>query len=83
MDNLYDAVRQLRPDWFRRSRAGAPLSVVVYLDDRNIGDASVLRSFSVRSVREVRFLSVTEAQVRYGTLNRGRAAIQLSTIDPS
>lgn len=79
--SLYDAVRQLRPDWFRRARDGQP--ILVYLDDRPVGDISVLGSFSVGSVRRVRFLSVTEAQVRYGTPNRGRAAIQVITDDRS
>lgn len=81
-DNLYDAVSQLRPDWYRRGRAGASRTIMVYLDDRHVGDVSALRNFSPQSVAEIRYLSVTEAQVRYGTRNLGRPAIRLVRLDP-
>lgn len=76
-DNLYDAVRQLRPEWFNRSsrnRSGEQ-NILLYLDDQQIGSAGTLRRFSARSVESVRYLSQTEAQVRYGQINSGRPAI--------
>lgn len=78
-DNLYDAVHQLRPGWFTRTtrqRSGED-RILVYLDDRQVGDASTLRRFSAQSVESVRYLSPTEAQVRFGQINVGRPAIVL------
>ncbi len=78
-DNLYDAVHQLRPGWFTRrtrDRTGEQ-NIIVYLDDRQIGPVTALRRFSPRDVASARYLSPTEAQVRYGQINTGRPAIQL------
>ena len=80
-DNLYDAVHQLRPSWFSRvvrQRSGEA-SIIVYHDDRQMGDVTMLRRVSTRSVKSVRYLSPTEAQVRYGQINVGRPAILLET----
>lgn len=80
-DNLYDAVRQLRPAWFTRrtrQRTGEE-NILVYLDDRQMGSASTLRRFSSRTVQSVRYLSPTEAQVRYGQINIGRPAILIES----
>lgn len=80
-DNLYDAVRQLRPGWFSRrtrNRSGEEL-IIVYLDDRQLGNVTNLRRFSARAVLSVRYLSPTEAQVRYGQINQGRPAILIES----
>ena len=76
-DNLYDAVRQLRPGWFTRQnrQQSGEDNIIVYLDDRQLGPATALRRFSVRSIHSVKYLSPTEAQVRYGQTNIGRPAI--------
>ena len=79
-DNLYDAVRQLRPEWFSRRTRGnrsGEEAILVYLDDRQMGNVTVMRRFSTRSVQNVRYLGPTEAQVRYGQTNLGRPAIQI------
>jgi hypothetical protein len=78
-DNLYDAVRQLRPGWFTRPnrQSSGESSIVVYLQDRQMGSVTALRNFPARSVESVRYLSPTEAQVRYGQSNLGRPAIQI------
>lgn len=78
-DNLYDAVRQLRPEWFsRRTRnQTGEEAILVYLDDRQMGTVTVMRRFSTHSVQNVRYLGPTEAQVRYGQMNQGRPAIQI------
>jgi hypothetical protein len=76
-DNLYDAVRQLRPGWFSRrtrNRTGDE-AIIVYVDDRQMGSVGSLRAVPVHAVRTVRYLSPTEAQVRYGQINVGRPAI--------
>jgi hypothetical protein len=80
-DNLYDAVRQLRPGWFSRrtrNRTGDE-TIIVYLDDRQMGSVGSLRAVPVQAVRSVRYLSPTEAQVRYGQINVGRPAILLES----
>lgn len=80
-DNLYDAVRQARPGWFTRStrnRTGDG-SILVYFDDQPVGNATALRRFSTHAVDKVRYLSPTEAQVRYGQTNVGRPAILVET----
>jgi hypothetical protein len=80
-DNLYDAVRQLRPTWFSRvnRQKSGDEALVVYLDDRQIGGPTTMQRFSARAVASVRYLGPTEAQVRYGQANQGRPAIALST----
>jgi hypothetical protein len=80
-DNLYDAVRQLRPTWFTRvsRQKSGDDAIVVYLDDRQLGTPTTMKRFSARAVASVRYLAPTEAQVRYGQLNEGRPAILLAT----
>jgi len=69
--NLFDAIRSLRPLWLRQSptiiRQGSEGTVLVYLDGVQYGDPSTLRQISLLTVQEVRFLSASEAQARYGT----------------
>ena len=71
--NLFDAVRVLRPQWLRErpmitgSRSSGQGSLLVYLDGAQFGDQTSLRQISVSVVLEVRFLSASEAQARYGT----------------
>ena len=81
-DNLYDAVRQLRPNWFtRRTRQQTgETNILVYFDDRQMGSVSTMRSVSPRAVQSVRYLSPTEAQVRFGQTNVGRPAILLESL---
>lgn len=78
-NNLYDAVRQLRPGWFRRAGTTGDQRIIVYLDDQQVGGVATLSRFTTRSVAEVRYLTPTEAQVRYGQINLGRPAIQLQS----
>lgn len=63
--NLYDALRELRPFWFTRHvRMGD--AITVYYDDQRVGGATLLQRFSIGAAGTVRYLSPTEAQVRYG-----------------
>ncbi len=71
--NLRDAVRRLRPTWFRQSRGrvdpgdvGAPHGLAVYLDNVR-ADLSRLESVPVELVKEVRYLDPSEATFRWGT----------------
>ena len=78
VENLYDAVRQLRPGWFRRIGTGDQ-RIMVYFDDQQVGGVTSLGRFTTLSVAEVRYLTPTEAQVRYGQTNYGRPAILLQS----
>jgi|SRR5437879_251832 len=70
-NNLFDAIRSLRPQWLRQSptiiRQGGEGTVLVYLDGVQFGDPSTLRQISVNVVQEAHYLSASEAQARYGT----------------
>ena len=73
--NLYDVVMELRPRWFTRNAAENNGDPYVYVQDQLIGTSGALRRFNPEQVDEVRYLSPTEAQVRFGQRNHGRAAI--------
>jgi hypothetical protein len=75
--NLYDAVRQLRPSWYTRPVQGrrGENAIAVYIGDQMIGTLSALRRVSVFGTEQVRYMTVTEAQTRFGQNNGGRAAI--------
>ena len=78
--NLYDAVWELRPRWFTRSSRADVGDVIVYVGDQLVGRADALRRFQTSQVVELRYLSATEAQVRYGQNNRGRPAITIELV---
>ena len=71
--NLYDVIRLRRSEWLRRSatrptsfRGRQSAEIVVYLDGHRFGDAESLRQITPASVRTVRFLTPSEAEMRYG-----------------
>ena len=75
--NLYDAIRQIRPFWLTRetrNRSGAA-GLAVYLDDQYVGGTSALSRLPIHATARVRYMSPTEAQVRFGQVNGLRAAI--------
>jgi hypothetical protein len=79
---LYDAVRRARPGWFTRAtreRLTGDNALMVYVDDQPIGTAGALRRYAVNFAARIRFMPPTEAQVRYGQNNGGRAAIVIET----
>ncbi len=78
--NLYDAVWELRPRWFTRSSRADVGDVIVYVGDQLVGRADALRRFQTTQIAELRYLSPTEAQVRFGQNNRGRPAILVELI---
>jgi hypothetical protein len=81
-DNLYDAVRRLRPGWFNpagQTRAGEA-AFLVYFDDQLLGATTTLRQFpTVPAPARIRYLRATEAQVRYGQNNGGRPAVVIES----
>lgn len=69
--DAYQAVVQLRPEFLRRRGTTAIPSfvsptAVVYLDDLPFGPAESLKSIPLERVRTIRYLSPTEADLRWG-----------------
>jgi hypothetical protein len=69
---LLDAIRRLRPRWLQVSRAvstrGNPQEFPRVVVDRvPRGELEALGQISVSDVREVRFLSASDATLKYGT----------------
>ncbi len=72
LPTLYDAVQQLRPFWLNHANDG---SVAVYLNEQLVGGIANLRRISVHLTQDARYMSATEAQVRFGQTNGLRPAI--------
>lgn len=72
--NAYDLVSRLRPSMMRmRNQTGGSTSSgdvmgpVAYVDEIRLGNADLLRTVMRATVREIRFLSATDATTRWGT----------------
>lgn len=82
--NIYDAVRQVRPFWFTRqvgARSGEA-TIAAYLDGQQIGSVSALRRIPTHIAQRVRYLTPTEAQGRFGSINGMAAAIVVDSAKP-
>jgi hypothetical protein len=71
VNNLYDAVRLLRPQWLSTTnpstfRVSAEGTIVVYMDRIRFGEPEQLRSFPPSLAVSVRFLSPSEANAEFG-----------------
>jgi len=79
---LYEALRALRPAWFRRNpttlRPQSEGDVVVYLDQSRLGGPEALRTIQVTAVTAVRYYGPSEAEARFG-LGHLHGAIQVIT----
>jgi hypothetical protein len=69
---VYDAVRQLRPEWLMRGHPGAVLArtqgdLILYVDGTRYGAGiEGLRTLTLRSVASVQYFSPGAAQARFG-----------------
>lgn len=60
----FDAIRLLRPIWLTgRGGSGAR----VFIDGIDMGGTDVLRRYLVGAIRECRFVSPSDAPIRFGT----------------
>jgi hypothetical protein len=83
--NVYDAIERLRPD-FLRARAATTMGtggsdasgITAYVNMDRQPNLESLRAISVAELREVRRLSASEAQSKFG-LNNMAGAIQVVT----
>jgi hypothetical protein len=67
--NLYDVIRSYRPEWLiKRGQTSINLEgdIVVYVDNVALGGPESLKSIDAHSVQSARFMSASEAQMRYG-----------------
>jgi hypothetical protein len=80
LETIYDVIERLRPNMLRtrgqvgrlsgasEGDAGAQNSRIrVYLNGSSVGDLTMLRSIQASSIREVQYLSATDATTRFGT----------------
>ncbi len=67
--SVADAIRQLRPSW--------PTQVTVFVNNDAFGDYNSLRSLSISTTAEIRYLSRSEAQMKWGS--RFQEVIQIIT----
>ncbi len=67
---VYDAVRQLRPEWIMRSRPNLVLpnqNLIIYVDGNRYGSGiDGLRLITIRSAYSVRYFSPSSAEGRFG-----------------
>ncbi len=83
---VYEAIQHLRPEMLRLRPAEQTSSLTqssgytlnVYQDDNKIGDISVLHGMPLGLIREIRYLSPSQAMQRFGSGNPG-GVIQLIT----
>jgi hypothetical protein len=69
--DVYQAVSQLRPEYLRRRAVTTvptitPVSVAVYVDDVWFGNAESLRLVPLDRVRQIRYVTRADAELRYG-----------------
>lgn len=68
--DLFTALQNLRPTWIRGRGANSvnySSEVVVFMNGAPYGTVSDLRSIPVDVVRDVQFMTASEAGARYGT----------------
>ena len=65
--DAFDVISRSRPVWLR-SRGIEPS---VYMNGIQMGDIDALRSISINSIKDIKFLSPSEATTMYGTNNIG------------
>jgi hypothetical protein len=68
VDNAYDVVQRLRPQFLRARPSGMNSSAipVVFVDGIRRGAPEMLRTLTSAIVEEIRFFSAAEATLRYG-----------------
>ncbi|HEY3113466.1 MAG TPA: hypothetical protein VGJ62_07275 [Gemmatimonadaceae bacterium] len=81
--NAYDVVAKLRPNFLKtrgRSTINASASeyASVFLDGQLYGDLSTLHNIAATQIREIRYISGTDAVTRYG-MQYGAGVIDVRT----
>lgn len=78
-ENAYDIIERLRPTMLRSrastfgdvradgTQGGQSIGVVAFVDNVRVGDPTQLRTVPSLQVREIRYVSATDATQRWGT----------------
>ena len=86
--DVYQAVLQLRPEFLRRRPIAQPLTpftslaISVYLDDMPYGSTESLRQIPLERVRLIRYMSPTEANLKYGGSHLAGAILVTTLVTP-
>ena len=81
LDNLYDAIAKLRPEWLS-SRGptsvtdATPTSVSVFMNGSMLGKGDYLKQVSLLDVTEVRYYEAAQASARFG-MGHPRGVIEI------
>jgi hypothetical protein len=67
VNNAYDIISRSRPMWLR----GKGMEASVYMNSIPMGGLDALNSISVNMVKDIKFLTPSEATTMYGTNNMG------------
>jgi hypothetical protein len=70
VQNAYQAVQRLRPNFLQRRGTTSmtqQADIVVYVDNNRMGGPTTLQQIPTNEVKEIRYLSATDATQRYGT----------------
>jgi outer membrane cobalamin receptor len=84
VQNAYELVQRLRPEYLREQRGVSslrvttPLLAVVYVDGVRRGRPESLRELRPTEIEEIRFMNGTDATTRYGT-DHGGGVIDVKT----
>lgn len=83
--DAYQAIQRLRPQFLVASRGptelgsrrsgGADGGIMVYLENTRLGGVSALAQIPTNDIKEIRYLSASEATQRYGTGNTSGAIV--------
>lgn len=73
--SVYDAIQFLRPQFLIRRGGGSSAMPVVYVDNIRRGGPETLNEIFVFQVEEIRYLSSSEATMRFGTGHPGGAIL--------
>ena len=78
-EDLYEAIRRLRPHFIRSrgptSTRSTAATATVYIGSTLAGSIDVLHNLRTEHVLEVRYLDPSSATIRYGTNNSGGAIV--------
>jgi hypothetical protein len=79
VQNALQAVQRLRPNFLRfpgaMSITQGQAQVVVYVESTRMGGPDMLQQIPITEVKEIRYLSATDATQRYGTGHTAGAII--------
>jgi len=84
VSDTYQAIQQLRPQFLSNSRGPTQMGtrtgstdagIQVYLNDQRLGDVTSLSQIPKNDVKEIRFLTASEASSRFGTGNTAGAIV--------